>query len=92
MGRMIDADALMKRKQEEYAYHDITDSELEDLINSQPTAYDVEKVVAELEKRSNDVITNQFAFEDDDHYGICNIGKSEGYDDAIEIVKRGGVE
>ena len=47
-----------------------------------PTAYDVEKVVAELEemkiKRSDDSV-----------YGI---GVLNGYSEAIDIVRKGGVE
>jgi hypothetical protein len=81
MGRLIDADALMERKQEEHGYYDITDSEFEELVKTQPTAYDVEKVVERLEKE-------RICLED--NYGdevICI-----GAHDAIDIVKRGGVE
>lgn len=53
MGRLIDADALMEKKQEEHGYYDITDSEFEELVKTQPTAYSVEKVVAELEELAN---------------------------------------
>lgn len=75
MGRLIDADALMKRKQEEYAYHDITDSEFEDLINSQPTAYDVEKVEKTIE-----------ALPMQDFLGVAHIPRIS----TLNIVKMGG--
>ena len=45
-------------------------------------AYDVEKVVAELEELQNDVKN----YWDDDYYK----GKALAYEDAIEIVRRGG--
>ena len=55
--RLIDADALIKTKQEEYSYYDITDSEFEDLVNSQPTAFDTEKVVEEVKKLDLDGVS-----------------------------------
>ena len=54
------------------------------IIEAQPTAYDVEKVVAELEELQNDVKN----YWDDDYYK----GKALAYEDAIEIVRKGGVE
>lgn len=51
------------------------------LINAQPTAYDVDKVVEELEEYSN-------ADEAECHGTIPVIE----LDDAIEIVKRGGID
>lgn len=49
------------------------------LIDEQPTAYDVEKVVEELEKLPRDSSWN---------HNSNNINRSN----AIDIVKRGGVE
>lgn len=51
------------------------------LIDAQPTAYDVDKVVEELEEYSN-------ADEAERHGTIPVIE----LDDAIEIVKRGGID
>ena len=62
------------------------------LINEQPTAYDVDKVVEKLERLSNDVISNIFCYEEDDHTGIYNDGLSDGYEKSVEIVKSGGLE
>lgn len=85
MSRLIDADDFEKFIKEKYkdgeSTDDIKDQMLFDL-SYQPTAYDVEKVVAELEnfksKRSDDSV-----------YGI---GVLNGYSEAIDIVKRGGLE
>ena len=58
-------------------------------LKSYATAYDVDKVVEQLEEKSNDIITHNWASEEDDHFGIYSNGISEGYDRAIEIVKAG---
>lgn len=57
MGRLIDADALQKYLREEY-HGMISDEsmkiyEILRLIDAQPTAYDLEKVVAELNNSEN---------------------------------------
>ena len=52
------------------------------LLSKQPTAYDVEKVVAELEKLHN---------READYY-YANSNDVIDREDAIDIVKRGGVE
>lgn len=79
--RLIDADALMKRKQEEYAYYDITDSQFEDLVNSQPTAFDTEQVIHNLECEKTIWCGRKITTTE-----VMKI------DDAIDIVKKGGVE
>lgn len=53
-------------------------------IDEQPTAYDKDEVVEELNEQWNDV-----SYIDDDMYYI---GVANGLADAINIVKRGGVE
>lgn len=57
-------------------------SDIRDVIYNTPTAYSVEKVVEELKKRSKEY-----------NSGVRLHGKSEEMltDDAIEIVKQGGV-
>jgi hypothetical protein len=62
---------------------DVFEEDVEELINNQPCAYDVEKVVAELEelklKRSDDSV-----------YGV---GVLNGYSEAIDyIVRNSGKE
>ena len=82
MGRLIEEDKLMQ---------DVNNTITEksgaidwiNLINRQPTAYDPEKVVKQLEERSEEY-----------NSGVRLHGKPEKMltDDAIEIVKGGGVE
>lgn len=56
-------------------------------VESEPTAFDLESVIAELEKKSNEVLSNTFCYEEDDHEGIYNDGVSDGLEEAIEILK-----
>ncbi|MCI6782929.1 MAG: hypothetical protein MR594_04760 [Lachnospiraceae bacterium] len=82
MGRLIEEDKLMQ---------DVNNTITEksgaidwiNLINRQPTAYDPEKVVKQLEERSKEY-----------NSGVRLHGKPEEMltDDAIEIVKGGGAE
>lgn len=72
MGRLIDADALIK----EYPQA----SGLKLVIENVPTAYDVEKVMAELEETK----VNTDTVESRHHNMIIDI--------CADIVKRGGVE
>lgn len=82
MGRLIEEDKLMQ---------DVNNTITEksgaidwiNLINRQPTAYDPEKVVKQLEERSEEY-----------NSGVRLHGKPEKMltDDAIEIVKGGGVD
>lgn len=51
MGRLIDADELLARIRLNYNNHqNITAGAMKDIINTTKTAYDVEKVVVELEE------------------------------------------
>lgn len=54
------------------------------LINRQPTAYDADKVVQQLEKAVNDIPLQ--------HENNYDEGVSDGISKAIEIVKGGGVD
>lgn len=56
MGRMIDADALIERKFILHDMEELTHEEFEKLVNEQPTAYDLEKVVEEV-KDYRDLVT-----------------------------------
>lgn len=97
MGRLIDADVFEKFIKEKYedgeSTDDIKDQILFDL-SYQPTAYDIENVVAELEDikgyacmtmdcRKCKYTAMCFDGERSEHVAI---------DKAIDIVKRGGVE
>ena len=61
---------------------------LKDFVNRQPTAFDVEKVVSELEKSH---FHTESTFDDD---GYCNDDSEEvvNLNEAIEIIKRGGID
>ena len=90
MGRLIDADKLLEetRRDRDYARKNgFLDMYYErqvliDRIKAQPTAYDPEKVVEQLESLSNK--------EADYYYARSNDVIDR--EDAIEIVKGGGVK
>lgn len=65
------------------------------LVDSQPTAFDVEKVIHELQNLRMDIfekVKKGYPTETIEDYFNCGemVGKSDAYRDAIEIVKRGG--
>lgn len=83
MGRLIDADAWIQELRTQMSDKDCP-GEIQDYclfmineINTRATAYDVEKVLEELEKAECHMI-GQHYFED-------------GIAEAIDIVKRGGI-
>lgn len=98
MSRLIDADLLMRKcekwlkpkapdEDEMVSLTDIAVSMLME-IEEQPTAFDVEKVVEQLQGISDEA---------QDEISVCEreacqyyYGFSDGVDKAIEIVKRGG--
>ncbi len=87
--RLIDADALFKQLREENIPFN---ADINEIINIQPTAYDVEKVVAELETRRSD-----FDCKSCKHFyngkEKCNADCTDALiDDLIEIVRKGGRE
>ena len=103
MERLIDADALLEQynlkdatkygnkdaEQQAHSYSTMMLYEIADMIEDAPTAYDIDKVVEELEENASRY-TKKYATP----YG------NNGYRDtkaisihkAIEIVKRGGVD
>ena len=94
MSRMIEEDALIKELLTENQRcvtstgQELTMNMIVSFINNQPTAYDVEKVVAELEsKRHCRELTNYYG----DVIGVRNIDTIK-IDKAIDIVRKGGVE
>ena len=78
--RLIDADNINWDKCEDADGNPVYVLDKRD-IDKQPTAYDVDKVVAELEKLPN---------READHY-YANSNDVIDREDAIEIVKQGGV-
>ena len=89
MSRLIDADKLMEELIEIESNGGIGMYFIafEDLIKEQPTAFDVDKVVSELEKSH---FHTESTF--DDFY--CNDDSEEvvNLNEAIEIVKAGGID
>lgn len=83
MSRLIDADTLFKEVTEgRYTTGNIfKDMELQQFIKEQPTAFDTEKVVEQLEEKIE--ITWEH-----DYRG----GRKDAFNEAIDIVKKGGVE
>ena len=81
--RLIDADALIKNLSYLYTKNhipvDMKSKEILTTIMEQPTAYDIDKVVEKLELHSFELGTDTLPV----HYVRLN--------DAIEIVKQGGV-
>ena len=101
--RLIEADELMDfisehAEQIQYAIEHKDMEILESLIKQIPTAYDVDKVVKELE-RLKETEQNREDECDEEGYGdaeqIFSDGESQGkfkaYIKAIEIVKAGGI-
>ena len=89
MSDLISRSELLKRL-EEWNTSDGTDKSLYNFtlcrIIEQPTAYDINKVVKELEKRKQEYLDGFVVHENNELYGVaCGLG------DAIEIVKQGGV-
>lgn len=96
MSRLIDADELIKYiKIWEIGTSISSDQkELIDCVNNQPTAFDVDKVIEQIEhRRANfDCKLCKYNF-DDEEKPICRENCSDALiDDLLEIVKGGGVE
>lgn len=95
MGRLIDADVLMeyfKRLSDEcssennYEYSNLYDCVCAEIM-TQPTAYDVEKVVAELIQFGLNSMDKQ-TYDSETYYD----GVSVAIRKACNIVKRGGID
>ena len=79
--RLIDADELLQEIRENMPNYEVK-GEFLNYVNEQPTAYDVSRVVEQLESLSN--------AEADYYYATSNDVIDR--ENAIDIVKRGGVE
>lgn len=95
MGRLVDADALLEHikklechaenKKYEQGLNDFLQCYLPQIIDNQPTAYDVEKVIEDLSSNSRFI-------DDINEHNIKCISCVIGQKTAIDIVKAGGVE
>ena len=82
--RLIDADDLIRQLEE-----GVWNSAVEEVKN-QPTAYDVEAVVRELEEPFNDYREKSETMLNHRAKRLYYRGLMRGFEYAIEIVKRGG--
>ena len=83
--RLIDADKLFETLNKlEIPFN----ADINNVIFSQPTAFDVEKVVEQLEEN---YFLTESTFDDD---GYCNDDSEEvvNLNEAIEIVRNGGID
>lgn len=89
MSRLIDADELIKYIKIWEIGTSISSDQKEfiDCINEQPTAFDVDKVVKQLETRKTRA--NALQKENISEYFE---GETDAFEFAIKIVKEGGVE
>ena len=92
--RVIDADALIdrldERKKMEQGVRNIADIlNIQAFIDSQPTAYDIDKVVEELGKLQTYNMSCVTLMSDLQRNGVCR--HYICLEDAIKIVKQGGV-
>lgn len=91
MARYIDADAFIASLNK-YIDKPMTAGLCATLVELQPTAYDVEKVVAELEEKQQKW---KIKLSETDTNYLDNVILKQyvsHYDTAIEIVRKGGVE
>lgn len=96
MGRLVDADSLIAfidaghlRNPNKICFSEL---QVVNILKTAPTAYDPEKVVAELEEK----MLNSRSGQAEAIIGMCGAsanyyrGEADAYDKAIDIVKRGG--
>ena len=95
MSRLIDADKLIEELNKNSIFRTVTNAEGKsaiEIIEQQPTAFDVDKVVEQLEKLST---IHYSRFDDYMKQGNKELAKKHlltfnAYHKAIEIVKAGG--
>ena len=82
MSDLISRSELLTRIRLNYNNHqNISAGAIKDIIDTMPTAYDIDMVVEELEEAKHEICLSD---DDLEHY-------QNGIDDAIEIVKQGDV-
>lgn len=85
MSRLIDADKLIERI-EEITTTDMMKVLVEDWVNSQPTAYDVDKVVVKIQAQAEMQLQRGIQ----ENEPAC-LYASSCYAKAAEIVEKGGI-
>lgn len=86
--RLIDADKLNFSEQ---SYNKSQMKAILDFIDNQPTAYDVDKVVEQLEESKSQVPVNR-VLDNIIKDKPKELGQLIAYNKAIEIVKAGGID
>ena len=87
MSDLISRSALLTRIRLNYNNHqNISAGAIKDIIDTMPTAYDIDKVVEELEIERKTANNTYNSFNMD-----VDLGRVFGLEKAIEIVKHGGV-
>lgn len=96
--RLIDADELRKRICKGFTQNEPDENPMVDLcecladfisiIDAQPTAYDVDKVVEELKGE----LQRTYYEATSKHGSLFSLGENTSYQKAIEIVKAGGTK
>ncbi|MBQ7067035.1 MAG: hypothetical protein IJN92_09485 [Lachnospiraceae bacterium] len=92
--RLIDADVALQRfikETETSGKNAIHINTIKRLLQDMDTAYDVEKVVEELEKHKTQYGKLQFAHNDANMVSVY-VGKEQAIDCAIDIVRKGSVK
>ena len=83
--RLIDADELVRDLMEEIPLAENVHI-FKEIIEGQPTAYDIDKVMEELEEEREEILNSNDYESEIINYCL------DSFDNAIEIVKRGGKE
>lgn len=93
MGRLIDADELLEKIRLNYNNHqNVSAGAIKDMINTTNTAYDVERVVAELEVQKNKRIQSILLNSQSDFIDQEITSEEKRFEVVKEIVRKGGVE
>ena len=99
MSRLIDADKFLDFIKSELKQDRTDEKHLENIIcvlENLPTAFDVDKVVKQLEEQisKHDLLFNKYVKDKDKSWSwsISELNKIRGLLEAIEIVKAGGID
>lgn len=95
--RLIDVDKITSGEIVKYLGrgYEFCTPDVEDMLREQPTAFDVENVVSNLEQLKLDEACNYKGCADCQYFDKCWDGEmreEHAMDIAIEIVKRGGLD
>ena len=99
MSRLIDADKFLDFIKSELKQDRTDEKHLENIIcvlENLPTAFDVDKVVKQLEEQisKHDLLFNKYVKDKDKScsWSISELNKIRGLLEAIDVVKAGGID